>query len=66
MCHWNNKVGGNLLMKNNNSGWNKQDGWTFSSKQRHRLGGMFSLGPFLSQHFHQGPNSVGLKNELKN
>ena len=43
MSRWNNEVGENLLLKNNKSGWNKQGASTFSSNQRHGLGGMFPL-----------------------
>ena len=64
MSGWNNEVGGNLLMKNNRGGWNKHGGWIFLSKQIDKLGEIFSLGLFLSQYFHQGLNSVGLKIEV--
>ena len=46
MSGWNNELGRILLMRNNRGGWNKQGGWTFSSKQLHGLGEMFSLESF--------------------
>ena len=46
MCRWNNEMGENLVLKSNKGGWNKQGASFFSSKQRHGLGGMFSLGSF--------------------
>ena len=64
MSRWNNEVGENLLLKNNKSGWDKQGASTFSQNKDTDWEECFPQGIFLSQYFHQGLNSVGLKSEV--